>query len=257
LKIATWNINGVKARLENLLAWLEDARPDLACLQETKTTDDTFPREPVEALGYAVETHGEKGFNGVALLSRLPLEDVTRGLPGDGADGQARFIEGTAGGVRVMCGYMPNGNPVGSEKLGYKFSWLARLERHAADRLRLEEKLVIAGDFNIIPEPRDVRHPERWLDDALFLPESRAAYRRLLAAGLTDAVRAVSDAERVYSFWDYQGGSWPKDDGIRIDHLLLSPEAADRLAAVGIDRHVRAWERPSDHVPVWIELSDA
>ncbi|WP_084174897.1 exodeoxyribonuclease III [Afifella pfennigii] len=258
LKVATWNINGVKARQDALLGWLAEASPDIACLQEIKSLDEAFPREPLEALGYNVETHGQKGFNGVAILSKRPLEDVTPRLAGDDADEQARFLEAVVstreGVLRVASAYMPNGNPVGGEKFDYKLAWLERLQDWVKDRLALEEPFVLAGDFNIIPGPLDARFPERWTDDALFQPQSRRAWRRLLAAGLTDAVRCVSDAPDLYSFWDYQAGAWQKNNGIRIDHLLLSPEAADRLAGAGIDKHVRAWEKPSDHVPVWAAL---
>ncbi|WP_246008589.1 exodeoxyribonuclease III [Afifella aestuarii] len=260
MKIATWNINGVKARLDGLVTWLGEASPDVVCLQEIKSVDEAFPREPIEALGYNVATHGQKGFNGVAILSKRPLEDVTPRLSGDEDDVQARFLEAivpddNGGIVRVVSAYMPNGNPIGTEKFSYKLAWMGRLETWVDERLALEEPFVLAGDFNIIPEPIDARHPERWTDDALFQPETRNAYRKLTARGLTDALRAVTDAGDIYTFWDYQAGAWQKNNGIRIDHLLLSPEAADRLAGVGIDKHVRAWEKPSDHVPVWIALS--
>ncbi|MCT8265761.1 exodeoxyribonuclease III [Afifella sp. JA880] len=260
MKIATWNINGVKARLDGLVTWLGEASPDVVCLQEIKSVDEAFPRGPIEALGYNVATHGQKGFNGVAILSKRPLEDVTPRLSGDEDDVQARFLEAivpddNGGIVRVISAYMPNGNPIGTEKFSYKLAWMERLETWVDERLALEEPFVLAGDFNIIPEPIDARHPERWTDDALFQPETRNAYRKLTARGLTDALRAVTDAGDIYTFWDYQAGAWQKNNGIRIDHLLLSPEAADRLAGVGIDKHVRAWEKPSDHVPVWIALN--
>ncbi|MDQ0327058.1 exodeoxyribonuclease-3 [Rhodopseudomonas julia] len=260
MKIATWNINGVKARLDGLVTWLGEASPDVVCLQEIKSVDEAFPRDPIEALGYNVATHGQKGFNGVAVLSKRPLEDVTPRLAGDEDDVQARFLEAIVpdennGIVRVVSAYMPNGNPLGSEKFSYKLAWMERLEAWVEERLALEEPFVLAGDFNIIPEPIDARHPERWTEDALFQPESRNAYRKLTARGLTDALRAVADAGDIYTFWDYQAGAWQKNNGIRIDHLLLSPEAADRLTGVGIDKHVRAWEKPSDHVPVWSALS--
>ena len=260
MKIATWNINGIKARIEGLLAWLTESRPDVVCLQEIKSVDDAFPAAAIEDLGYHVETHGQKGFNGVAILSRFPLENVHRGLPGDESDDQARFMEAVVstdtGMVRVAGAYMPNGNPVDSPKLTYKLAWMDRLESWARSQIRLEEPLVIAGDYNIIPEPIDAKRPERWIDDALFLPESRQSYRRLLACGFTDAVREVENGQDIFTFWDYQAGAWQKNNGIRIDHLLLSPEAADRLSSVGIDKHVRAWEKPSDHVPVWIDLAE-
>ncbi|WP_334174806.1 exodeoxyribonuclease III [Pseudoxanthobacter sp.] len=254
IRIATFNINGIKARLEALTRWLKADAPDVICLQEIKSVDEAFPREAVEAAGYNVETHGQKGFNGVAILSKRPLEIVRRGLPGDDGDEQARYIEALVpagrGIVRVASIYLPNGNPLGSEKFPYKLRWLARLEAHARTLLALEEPLVLAGDYNIIPEPRDARRPEAWVNDALFQPESRAAWRRLTALGLTDALRAVTDRADAYTFWDYQAGAFQKNDGIRIDHLLLSPEAADRLKGVAIERALRAEEKPSDHVPV-------
>lgn len=253
MKIATWNINGVRARIDNLVAWLAESAPEIVCLQEIKTVDEGFPREAIEALGYHVETHGQKGFNGVAILSKLPFDEVTRGLPGDDTDEQARFIEGVfsvkGGALRVVSLYLPNGNPIGTEKFAYKLAWMERLQRWAAERLELEEPLVLAGDYNVIPEPRDVRFPENWVNDALFQPESRSAFRRLENLGYTDAVRAVSDEPGLYTFWDYQGGAWQKNNGIRIDHLMLSPEAAARLVSADIEKHVRSWEKPSDHVP--------
>lgn len=259
MKLATWNINGVRARIGNLLHWLRESAPDIACLQEIKTVDDQFPRAEIEALGYNVETHGQKGFNGVALLSKLPFDEVNRGLPGDENDEQARFIEGvfstSKGALRVASLYLPNGNPVGSEKFPYKLSWMGRLERWAQERLRLEEALVLAGDYNVIPEPIDAKRPEEWVNDALFQPESRQAFRRLKYLGFTEAIRSVTDARDTYTFWDYQAGAWQKNNGIRIDHLMLSPEAADRLSSASIEKHVRAWEKPSDHVPVVVELS--
>ena len=259
MKIATWNINGVKARIEQLKIWLGEARPDVACLQEVKSVDEGFPTAELEALGYTVAVHGQKGFNGVALLSKLPLEDVSRGLPGDPEDAQARWIEavvmGKTGAVRVASLYLPNGNPIGTEKFTYKLAWMRRLEAHARALMALEEPLVLAGDYNVIAEPIDCRNPAAWTEDALYQPESRGAYRALLALGLTDALRTCHPEAGVYTFWDYQAGAWPKDHGIRIDHLLLSPQATDRLVASQVDRHVRAWEKPSDHVPVWVELA--
>jgi exodeoxyribonuclease-3 len=258
MRIATWNINGVKARIDNLVHWLKEAAPDVACLQEVKCVDDAFPAEPIEELGYNIAVHGQKGFNGVALLSKHPLDDVRKGLPGWNADESARFITGLVttenGAVRIASAYMPNGNPIGTEKFTAKIAWLKQVEDWARAELALEEQLVLAGDFNIIPEPVDAKNPSFWVTDALYQPEARAAFRRLSALGLTDAVRAVDDSGGIYTFWDYQAGAWQKNNGIRIDHVMLSPEAADRLGQVGIDRHVRAWEKPSDHVPVWVDL---
>ncbi len=259
MKIVTWNINGVRARIGNLMHWLGESAPDIVCLQEIKSVDEQFPRAEIEALGYNVETHGQKSFNGVAILSKLPFDEVNRGLPGDESDEQARFIEGvfstTRGALRVASLYLPNGNPIDDErKFPYKLSWMARLERWAAARLDLEEALILAGDYNVIPEAIDAKHPENWLDDALFQPETRQAFRRLVNLGFTEAVRAVTDAGDTYTFWDYQAGAWQKNNGIRIDHLLLSPEAANRFSSADIEKHVRGWEKPSDHVPVAVEL---
>ncbi|MGX9144945.1 exodeoxyribonuclease III [Mesorhizobium sp. 128a] len=260
MKIVTWNINGVRARIGNLTHWLSESQPDIVCLQEIKTVDEQFPRAEIEALGYNVETHGQKGFNGVALLSKLPFDEVRRGLPGDDTDEQARFIEGVfstdQGALRVASLYLPNGNPIDDEKkFPYKLSWMDRLYRWAEQRLLLEEALVLAGDYNVIPEPIDARFPENWLGDALFQPQTRQAFRRLKNLGFTEAVRAVTDTADVYTFWDYQAGAWQKNNGIRIDHLLLSPEAANRFSSASIEKHVRAWEKPSDHVPVAIDLA--
>ncbi|MGU3494894.1 exodeoxyribonuclease III [Xanthobacteraceae bacterium A53D] len=261
MRIATWNVNSIRLRAEQAVTWLKDTQPDVVCLQEIKCQTEQFPREPFEALGYNVTVHGQKGFNGVALLSKLPLEDVTHGLAGNDDDVQARFIEAVVsvkGGVaRVCCMYLPNGNPPNTEKYDYKMGFMARLKALAADRLKLEEPFVIAGDYNVIPGPADASDPAAWVGDALYLPRTRSAFRDLLAMGFTDAIRATSDSDRLFSFWDYQAGAWQRDFGIRIDHLLLSPQAADRLIGAGIDKHVRAWERPSDHVPVWVDLKIA
>lgn len=254
MKIVTWNINGVKARIDNLRQWLSDSNPDIVCLQEIKSVDEGFPRLEIEALGYHVETHGQKGFNGVALLSKIRPDEINRGLPGDDSDEQARFIEGvfTVGprAIRVCSLYLPNGNPAGTEKYTYKLAWMERLAAFARDRLAFEEPLILAGDYNVIPAPHDCFDPAAWAEDALFLPATRESFRRLQALGLTDAVRATTDATRLYTFWDYQAGAWQKNNGIRIDHLLLSPEAADRLVSTEIEKQVRSWEKPSDHVPV-------
>ena len=257
MKIATFNINGIKARHEALVAWLSEARPDVALLQEIKSVDEGFPREIFEDLGYRVETHGQKGFNGVAILSRLPLEDVTRGLPGDAADEQARWIEATVIGaraVRVAGLYLPNGNPAPGPKYDYKLAWMARMQTRARALLATEEPVVLAGDYNIIAQDEDAARPEVWRDDALALPASRAAYRRILNLGFTEPFRTRHPGPGHYSFWDYQAGAWEKNNGIRIDHLLLGPQAADLLTDCGIDKEIRAREKPSDHVPVWIEL---
>ncbi len=258
MKITTWNINGVKARLENALAYLKQESPDVVCFQEIKSVDEGFPREAFEDLGYNVATHGQKGFNGVAILSKSRLEDVTRGLPGDDTDPQARWIEALVPAgkkmIRVASLYLPNGNPIHTEKFTYKLAWMERLKAHARDLIADETPLVLAGDFNVIPEPRDAKRPDAWTGDALFQPESRRALRSLTALGFTDAIRAAHPESHVYTFWDYQAGAFQKDDGIRIDHILLSSEAADMMVSSGIDRFTRGWEKPSDHVPVWVEL---
>ena len=258
MRIATWNINSIKQRMDNLIAWLAERQPDIVCLQETKCVDDAFPREPLEALGYNVAVHGQKGFNGVAVLSKFPLDEVTARLPGDDEDAHARFLEAVVstaqGALRIASLYLPNGNPPETEKYSYKINWMNRLIHYAHERLHLEEPLLLAGDFNVIPSELDARYPNRWVGDALFLPRTREKFRALCHLGLTDAIRAGSEGPGPYTFWDYQAGAWQKNDGIRIDHLLLSPQAADRLMAAGVDKHVRAWEKPSDHVPVWADL---
>jgi exodeoxyribonuclease-3 len=258
VRIATWNVNSVNARLPTILQWFEREGPDVACLQEIKCVDERFPCEAFERLGYNVAVHGQKTYNGVALLSRTPLEDIRRGLPGDDGDEQARYIEAVISGphpVRVGGLYLPNGNPIETDKFGYKLKWMRRLHAHARDLLALEEPLVLAGDYNVIPEPSDVYDAAAWAGDALYQPESRAAFRALKWLGLTDAYMAADGTPQGYTFWDYQAGAWPRDLGIRIDHLLLSPTAADHLAGVTIHRDVRGWEKPSDHVPVVAELN--
>jgi len=258
VKVASFNINGIRARIEALLRWLEEAAPDIACLQEIKTVDATFPREPIEDLGYNIATHGQKGFNGVAILSRLPLEDVTRGLPGDDGDEQARWIEasvsGAQGALRLCCLYLPNGNPAPGPKYDYKLAWMARMEERVRELLAEEAPAVFLGDYNVIPLPVDAARPEAWAGDALFLPQGRAALRRMVNLGLTDALRVRDGGPGLYTYWDYKGAAWERNDGIRIDHVLLTPQAADLMSDCGIDREMRAGERPSDHVPVWVGL---
>jgi len=257
MRIATWNVNSVNARLETVIRWFEEAKPDVACLQEIKCVDEKFPAEAFERLGYNVAVHGQKTYNGVALLSKAPLEDVRKGLPGDDTDEQARYIEAVVSGpepVRVASIYLPNGNPVPTEKFAYKLAWMERLNAHARDLLALEERFVLAGDYNVIPEPRDAEFPANWTDDALFQPQSRAAFRALKNLGLTEAYLQADGAPGAYTFWDYQAGAWQRNNGIRIDHALLSPQAADRLTGVSIHRDVRSWEKPSDHVPLVVDL---
>ncbi len=258
MKIASFNINGVKARLPALIDWLRGAAPDVVMLQEIKSVDEAFPREPIEDLGYNVETHGQKGFNGVAILSKRPLEDVARGLPGDPDDEQARWIEATVSGetgaLRLCALYLPNGNPAPGPKYDYKLAWMERLHARCAELVSAEEAAVIGGDYNVIPQAEDVHDPTAWAEDALYLYETRAAFRRLLSLGLTDAFRVFEPGPGHYTFWDYQAGAWPRDKGIRIDHLMLTPQAADRLTACGIDRSPRGGEKPSDHTPIWAEV---
>lgn len=257
MQIATWNINSIRTRLPNLLRYLREVSPDVLCLQEIKCTQEQFPRQEVEAEGYNVAIHGQKGFNGVAVLSKRPME-VETGLAGDEADVQSRYLEAVIATdevpVRVCCLYLPNGNPPETEKYGYKLAWMDRLHARAKALLALEEPLVMAGDYNVIPGPRDVYDPQAWLGDALYLPQTRSRFRALLNLGLTDALRATNDTSGLYTFWDYQAGAWQRNKGICIDHLLLSPQAADRLKSVTIDKGRRAEDKPSDHVPVRIEI---
>jgi exodeoxyribonuclease-3 len=258
MKIATFNINGIKARAAALLDWLDEVAPDVVLLQEIKSLDENFPGARFEERGYNVATHGQKGFNGVAILSKRPIEDLQCGLPGDEDDEQARWIEATVMGDRHglrVCGlYLPNGNPAPGPKFDYKLAWMKRLRARASDLLASEEPVVMAGDYNVIPQDEDAARPEAWQADALALPESRAAFRRILHLGYTDAFRARVQGTGHYTFWDYQAGAWNRNDGIRIDHMLLSPQAADLMTDCGIDKAVRGRDKPSDHVPFWVEI---
>jgi len=264
MKIASWNVNSVKVRLPHLLAFLEDAQPDILCLQETKCLADEFPRLEIAALGYRVETLGQRAYNGVALVSREPARDIVVGLPGFD-DEQARYVEasfGTAGDggeVRIASAYVPNGNPTGPDHLGdkftYKLAWMERLVTHAQDLLRRETPFVVAGDYNVCPADDDVYDPVAWRDDALCRIETRSRFRALLHLGLTDTYRAFHREPNRYTFWDYQAGRWNRDEGLRIDHLLLSPQAVDRVAACEIDKSPRGKDRASDHTPIWCELA--
>ncbi|WP_028956355.1 exodeoxyribonuclease III [Sulfitobacter sp. 20_GPM-1509m] len=259
MKIATFNINGIKARAQALPDWLDAFQPDVVLLQEIKSVDEGFPRELFEERGYNVEVHGQKSFNGVGILSKLPLEEVTRGLPGDDDDEQARWIEATVVGdheaVRLCGLYLPNGNPVPGPKYEYKLAWMARMQARAEALLAEEMPFLMAGDYNIIPQAEDAARPEAWREDALFRLESREAYRRILNLGLTEAFRTRDPRPGQYSFWDYQAGAWNRNDGIRIDHFLMSPAVADMMTDAGIERDVRGLDKPSDHVPVWVELA--
>jgi len=257
VKIATWNVNSIKARLGNVLAWLETAQPDILCLQETKCPAPDFPLLEIKSLGYHVETVGQRAYNGVALVSKEPARDIVTmlpGAPGPDAEEQARYIEATFGDLRVASIYLPNGNPVGTEKYPYKLGWMDRLYDHARALLASEQTTILAGDYNICPTDDDVYDPVGWRGDALCLPESRARFRKLLHLGLTDAFRVFHDEPHLYTFWDYQQGRWSRDEGLRIDHLLLSPQAADRVVGCDIDKTPRGKDKASDHTPIWCEL---
>jgi exodeoxyribonuclease-3 len=258
-KIATWNVNSIKARLDHVLGWLKTATPDVLCLQELKCVEENFPRDAFEDAGYEAAVVGQKTYNGVAILSRTPLEDVSGALPGDASDDQARYVEAATvldgRMVRIASIYLPNGNPTDSDRFGYKLKWMERLRRHAAKLLANEEPTVLAGDFNVIPEDGDVHDPAAWREDALFRIEVRRRFREILHLGYTDAFRALHRELGRYTFWDYQKGAWQKDFGLRIDHLILSPQSADLLTACDIDKGPRGKPRASDHTPIWCELS--
>ena len=258
MKLATYNVNGINGRLPVLLRWLEEANPEIICLQELKAPQDRFPAAALRRLGYRAIWHGQKSWNGVAILAReaMPIE-MRRGLPGDPADIHSRYIEAKIGALTVGCLYLPNGNPAPGPKFDYKLKWFARLTKHAKSLLASKEPVILAGDYNVMPTDLDVYKPERWLDDALFRPEVRKAYADLVKQGWTDALRKLHPGECIYTFWDYFRNSFARDAGLRIDHLLLSPAVAKQLVAASVDRHVRAWEKSSDHAPVWIELKDS
>ena len=255
MKIATYNVNGINGRLQVLLRWLGEAQPDVVCLQELKALQENFPAAALRQLGYNALWHGQKSWNGVAILARqfLPIE-TRRGLPGDPQDIHSRYIEAKIGALTIGCLYLPNGNPAPGPKFDYKLKWFSRLAKHAKSLLARGEPVVLAGDYNVMPTELDVYKPERWLDDALFRPEVRKAYADLVKQGWTDAVRKLHPGERIYTFWDYFRNAFARDAGLRIDHFLLSPAVAKRLISAGVDRHVRGWEKSSDHAPVWIEL---
>jgi exodeoxyribonuclease-3 len=256
MKIATYNVNGVGARLPVLLRWLERSRPDIACLQELKAPDEKFPVDAIRAAGYEAVWHGQKGWNGVAILARgEERKEIRRGLPGDPDDTHSRYIEAVVGDVTVGCLYLPNGNPAPGPKFDYKLRWFERFNGHAASLIERGGPVVLAGDYNVIPTELDADKPERWVDDALFLPESREAFRRLIARGWADALRTMYPEEKIYTFWDYFRSAFARNAGIRIDHLLLSPGLVLRLKAAGVDREVRGWEKTSDHAPTWIEIA--
>ncbi len=256
MKIATWNVNSIRARLPRVLEWLAEAAPDVALLQEIKTVGEDFPGLEIGDLGYNVAVCGQKTYNGVAILAKRPIEDVIAVLPGDDDDDQARYIEAVVGDVRVASIYLPNGNPVDSAKFPYKLDWMDRLHERVRALLAFEEAVVLGGDYNVAPTDDDVYDPDAWADDALCRPQSRARFRAILYLGLTEAYRALHADAGAYTFWDYQKGRWQRDEGLRIDHLLLSPQAADRLEACDIDREPRGKEKASDHTPVWCELRE-
>ena len=255
MKIATWNVNSIKVRIPHLVEWVKQAQPDVVLLQELKTTEEQFPRIAIDELGYNVLVAGQKTYNGVAILSKMPIEVEQTSLPGDPSDEQARYLEATIGPVRVASIYLPNGNPVDTEKFSYKLAWMDRLTAHVRSVLSYEESLVLGGDFNVCPSDADVYDPEGFAGDALCRPESRARFRQLCHLGFTDALRVLNPHLGLYTYWDYQAGRWNKDEGLRIDHLLLSPQATDRLTAAGVDKGPRGMEKPSDHTPTWCELS--
>ncbi len=257
MKIATYNVNGVNGRLPVLLRWLNQAAPDVVCLQELKAPQENFPEKAILDAGYTALWHGQKSWNGVAILSRIgDIQEVRRALPGDPEDIHSRYIEALVNGITIGCLYLPNGNPAPGPKFDYKLRWFERLTLHAAELFASGDPVVLTGDYNVMPTELDVYKPERWVDDALFRPETRAAFKTLVAQGWTDAIRKLYPNETIYTFWDYFRNAYGRNAGLRIDHFLLSPHVSDRLTAAGVDRNVRGWEKTSDHAPVWIELTD-
>jgi exodeoxyribonuclease-3 len=257
MKIATYNVNSVNARLPVLLRWLGETAPDVVCLQELKAPQENFPQKAIQDAGYNALWHGQKSWNGVAILARSAnIEEVRRALPGNPDDEHSRYIEAVVNGITIGCLYLPNGNPAPGPKFDYKLRWFERLTIHAADLFASGKPVVLTGDYNVIPSELDVYKPERWVDDALFRPETRAAFKTLISQGWTDAIRKLYPEEKIYTFWDYFRDAYGRDAGLRIDHFLLSPQLDDRLLAAGVNRNVRGWEKSSDHAPVWIELAD-
>ncbi|MDB5004724.1 MAG: xthA [Mucilaginibacter sp.] len=256
MKIATYNVNGVNGRLPVLLRWLEETKPDVVCLQELKAPQEKFPEQAIIDAGYNAIWHGQKSWNGVAILAKGEIQELKRGLPGDPEDLHSRYIEAFVSGVVIGCLYLPNGNPAPGPKFDYKLQWFERLISHATGLLARGIPVVLTGDYNVMPTEQDVYKPERWLDDALFRPETREAFHRLVAQGWTDALRKLYPTETIYTFWDYFRNAYGRNAGLRIDHFLLSPQVEGRLIAAGVDKHVRGWEKSSDHAPVWIELAD-
>jgi exodeoxyribonuclease-3 len=257
MKIATYNVNGINGRLPVLLRWLDEAKPDVVCLQELKAPQEKFPLQAINDAGYNAIWHGQKSWNGVAILARdMDIHEVRHALPGDDEDTQSRYIEAAVNGIIIGCLYLPNGNPAPGPKFDYKLQWFKRLTAHAAELFATDVPVVLTGDYNVMPTELDVYKPERWVDDALFRPETRAAFRGLMEQGWTDAIRKLYPNEKIYTFWDYFRDAYGRDAGLRIDHFLLSPHFAKRLTGAAVDRYVRGWEKSSDHAPVWIELKD-
>lgn len=256
MKIATYNVNGVNGRLPVLLRWLEESSPDVVCLQELKAPQEKFPEQAIKDAGYHAIWHGQKSWNGIAILAKAEIKELRRGLPGDPEDMHSRYIEAFVNGIVVGCLYLPNGNPAPGPKLDYKLDWFERFNRHAADLLKRDLPVVLAGDYNVMPTELDVYKPERWVDDALFRPEVRAAFKKIVDQGWTDAIRKLYPTEKIYTFYDYFRNAYARDAGLRIDHFLLSPQLTQRLVNAGVDRNVRGWEKTSDHCPVWIELKE-
>ena len=255
MRIATYNVNSINARLPVLLRWLEELKPDVVCLQELKAVQENFPEAAIQEAGYEAVWHGQKSWNGVAILARGEKpEEAGRGLPGDPEDDQSRFIEAVVRGIHISCLYLPNGNPAPGPKFDYKLAWMERLKKHAAGLIALGNPAILTGDFNVIPTENDAYKAERWVKDALFRPETRDSFEELMAQGWTDAIRKMHPEERLYTYWDFFRDAYKRDAGIRIDHFLLSPGLEKRLTAAGVDRDVRGWEKTSDHAPVWVEL---
>jgi exodeoxyribonuclease-3 len=256
MKIATYNVNGVNGRLPVLLRWLKESKPDIACLQELKTSDDKFPAAALEEAGYRSIWHGQKSWNGVAVLAKnkFELQEAGRGLPGDPADEQSRYIEAMVNDLLICCLYLPNGNPAPGPKFDYKLAWFERLSVKAKKLVKLKKPVILLGDYNVVPTDLDAYKPERWVKDAVFFPESREAFQRLLKQGWTDAIRKLYPDEKLFTYWDYFRNAFNRDAGIRMDHILLNPAVKKRLLAGGVDKHVRGWEKTSDHAPVWVEI---
>jgi len=256
MKIATYNVNGVNGRLPILLRWLEETSPDVVCLQELKAPQEKFPEQAIKDAGYNAIWHGQKSWNGVAILAKNEIKELKRGLPGDEEDTHSRYIEAFVNGIVIGCLYLPNGNPAPGPKLDYKMAWFERLRLHAASLLKHDLPVVLAGDYNVMPTELDVYKPERWVDDALFRPEVRAAFKSIIDQGWTDAIRKLYPTEKIYTFYDYFRNAYGRDAGLRIDHFLLNPKLEQRLLGAAVDRHVRGWEKTSDHCPVWIEIAE-